>query len=139
MRVARWTARVIGAALLGTTAGIHAYLYHCEGYHSIPTISWMFLLLIISATIVGLAVLAAPTTLLPWVAALGAALEAATVISLVVLTHHEFFNYMESTMAPLYWPSVFVEIAGAAVLGGLAGTAVVTRSRGHGRVSAGRA
>jgi hypothetical protein len=115
----RWSARVVGAGLLGATAGIHAYLYR-NGYSSIPKIGHMFLLLVVSASILCLAVLGAPQRILRLVALAGAGLEAVTVIGLVVFTNHEFFNFMESTKATLYWQSIAVEIAGVIILGGLA-------------------
>jgi hypothetical protein len=114
--VTRWAARLVGAGLLGATAGIHAYLYR-NGYSSIPKIGPMFLLLVISASILCLAVLGVPGKLLRLTAFAGAGLEAVTVIGLVIFTHHEFFNFMESTKATLYWQSVFVEVAGVVVLG----------------------
>jgi predicted lipoprotein with Yx(FWY)xxD motif len=48
--------RVAGAALLVATAGIHLDLY-LTGYRSIPTIGWLFLLQVIAAFVLALAVL----------------------------------------------------------------------------------
>ena len=58
----RWPAvilRVTGAGLLITTAAIHLGLY-LTGYRTIPTIGWLFLLQVIAAFGLGLAVLAIP-------------------------------------------------------------------------------
>jgi hypothetical protein len=136
--VTRWATRLVGAGLLGATAGIHAYLYD-NGYRSIPKIGPMFGLLVISASILCLAVLAVPRRFLALVAFAGAGLEATTLLGLIVFTHHTFFNFRESTMATLYWRSVGVEIAGIVVLGGLTIGSVLRRSPGRGSGSAGRA
>jgi uncharacterized protein (DUF486 family) len=117
--IARWAARVAGAGLLGATAGIHAYLYD-NGYKSIPKIGPMFLLLVIGASILCLAVLAVPEKFLAIVAAAGALLQATTVIGLVIFTNYTIFNFRESTQAQYYWDSVVVELVGFVILGGLA-------------------
>ena len=56
---ARIAARVAGAGLLIATAAIHLDLY-LTGYRTIPTIGWLFLLQVIAAFGLGLAVLAIP-------------------------------------------------------------------------------
>jgi predicted lipoprotein with Yx(FWY)xxD motif len=61
----RWTAfilRVAGSGLLIATAAIHLDLY-LTGYRTIPTIGWLFLLQVIAAFGLGLAVLAIPSRL----------------------------------------------------------------------------
>ena len=58
----RWPAvilRVTGSGLLIATAAIHLDLY-LTGYRTIPTIGWLFLLQVIAAFGLGLAVLAIP-------------------------------------------------------------------------------
>jgi uncharacterized protein (DUF486 family) len=117
--IARWAGRVAGAGLLGATAGIHAYLYD-NGYKSIPKIGPMFLLLVIGASILCLAVLAVPEKFLAVVAASGALLQAATVIGLVIFTNYTIFNFRESTQAQYYWDSVIVEVVGFVILAALA-------------------
>src|ERR1700742_4419939 len=54
--------RVVGAGLLFATAAIHLDLY-LTGYRTIPTIGWLFLLQVIAAFGLGLAVLAIPRRL----------------------------------------------------------------------------
>lgn len=54
-----WPLRVVGAGLLAATAAIHLDLY-LTGYRTIPTIGWMFLLQVIVAFALALAVLVAP-------------------------------------------------------------------------------
>ena len=51
--------RVAGSGLLIATAAIHLDLY-LTGYRTIPTIGWLFLLQVIAAFALGLAVLAVP-------------------------------------------------------------------------------
>jgi predicted lipoprotein with Yx(FWY)xxD motif len=51
--------RVVGSGLLVATAAIHLDLY-LTGYRTIPTIGWLFLLQVIAAFGLGLAVLAIP-------------------------------------------------------------------------------
>src|SRR3984957_13379887 len=51
--------RVAGAGLLIATGAIHLDLY-LTGYRTIPTIGWLFLLQVIAAFVLGLAVLATP-------------------------------------------------------------------------------
>ena len=54
--------RVAGSGLLTATAAIHLDLY-LTGYRTIPTIGWLFLLQVIAAFGLGLAVLAIPRRL----------------------------------------------------------------------------
>src|SRR6478735_8194168 len=54
--------RVAGSGLLIATAAIHLDLY-LTGYRTIPTIGWLFLLQVIAAFGLGLAVLAIPRRL----------------------------------------------------------------------------
>src|SRR5260370_41075928 len=51
--------RLVGSGLLIATAAIHLDLY-LTGYRTIPTIGWLFLLQVIAAFGLGLAVLAIP-------------------------------------------------------------------------------
>jgi len=66
--------RVAGAALLAATGAIHLDLY-LTGYRSIPTIGWLFLLQVITALGLAVAVLATASRLL---AAAGAGFALAT-------------------------------------------------------------
>jgi predicted lipoprotein with Yx(FWY)xxD motif len=56
------TLRIVGSGLLIATGAVHLDLY-LTGYRTIPTIGWLFLLQIISAFGLGLAVLAIPRRL----------------------------------------------------------------------------
>lgn len=131
----RWTGRLVGAALLGTTAGIHAYLWHAEGYRDIPTIGHLFLLTVISASVLCILVLVTPQQFLGLVALAGAGLELGTVVALTITVNHAggLFGFTDSSVAPLFWPSVWVEISGTIVLGLLFLDRAVQFTRTHGR------
>ena len=60
----RLAARLAGAVLLAVTAGIHLDLY-LTGYNNIPTIGWLFLLQVIVALLLALAVVFLPGPLAP--------------------------------------------------------------------------
>jgi hypothetical protein len=124
--IARWAVRLGGAGMLGATAGIHADLYQGYGYKHIDRIGPLFLLLIIGASILCLAVLVAPQSLLGLVALAGALTELATAVSLLILTHHTLpglKGFTEGSSAPHYSSSLIVEFIGVALLGALAVTA----------------
>ena len=116
---ARVGLRVLGAGLLATNAGIHAYLWH-NGYRTIPTIGQLFLLDVIGASVLVIAVLVSPRRLLALSAAAGALLELGTAAGLVLATRHSLFGFMESSRATLYYQSLVTELAGAVVLAILA-------------------
>ena len=59
VRHLRWPLRLAGAGLLTATAAIHLDLY-LTGYRTIPTIGWLFLLQVIAAFALAVAVLVAP-------------------------------------------------------------------------------
>jgi hypothetical protein len=117
--ITRWGARLIGAGMLGATAGIHAYLYD-NGYNGIPKIGHLFLALVIGSSILCLAVALAPRAVLWLAAGAGAVTEAATAIGLVVFTNHTIFDFRESTHAKYYWDSIVIESIGFVVLAALA-------------------
>jgi uncharacterized protein (DUF486 family) len=127
--VTRWAARLVGAGLLGATAGIHAYLWD-NGYRSLPKIGPLFLVLIISASILCLVVLATPQRFLGLASLAGAGLLAGTMIGLIIFTNFTIFNFRESTAEMLYWQSITVESIGIVILGGLA-AANLSRSPGR--------
>ncbi|MGK5111524.1 MULTISPECIES: hypothetical protein [unclassified Geodermatophilus] len=107
--------RVVGAVLLGASAGIHLYLWDAD-YDTIPWIGPLFLLQSIAATFLGIGVLVAPAHWLPLVAVLGAALLLGTLGGLVLSVWVGLFGFSESSEASLFWQSVWVEAVGAAVL-----------------------
>lgn len=114
--VADRVGRVVGAGLLGATAGIHLHLY-TTGYRSIHIIGVLFLLNGIAGSALCLAVLGAPRRLLGIVALLGAGFEVGTFAGLLYSTHNSLFGFRDSLQAPYAHTSLWVEIAGAVVLG----------------------
>jgi len=114
--------RVLGAVLLFVMAAIHLFVW-LEGYRAIEWIGPLFLLNVVAGVLLGLAVLITPRRWLTPVAVLGALLQAGTLGGLILAVWVGIFGFLESTSATLFWPSVFVEVAGAAVLAELAAEA----------------
>jgi plastocyanin len=83
--------RVGGAGLLAATAGIHLDLY-LTGYRQIPTIGPLFLVQVISALVLAVAVLATPLRL---VAAAGAGFAASTLGGYVLSLWIGLFGFNE--------------------------------------------
>lgn len=110
--------RVLGAILLLFVGADHYYEYSVDGYSALPTIGTLFLLNFISATAIGLALLA-PIGRIPHrfggIAVQGAALSgfgiaATSLIALLVSEHTKLFGFMESN----YRPAIIVAIASEA-------------------------
>jgi plastocyanin len=122
-------ARIAGAALLVATAGIHLDLY-LTGYREIPTIGWMFLLQVVVAFILGLAVLAfgGPVGARRLVAASGAVFAVATLGGYLLSVWVGLFGFKElRTTAGI--AAAIVEIAAFLVLGALAGARLPSPGR----------
>src|ERR1700721_2485158 len=113
--------RVAGSVLLIATAAIHLDLY-LTGYRTIPTIGWLFLLQVIAAFALGLAVLAIPARLLPpgrLAAAAGAGFALATLGGYLLSVWIGLFGFKEvRTTAGIV--AGIVEVAAFAVLATLA-------------------
>src|SRR3984885_10567548 len=89
--------RVVGSGLLIATAAIHLDLY-LTGYRTIPTIGWLFLLQVIAAFALGLAVLVIPSRLvLPsrLAAAAGAGFALATLGGYLLTVWIGLFGFKE--------------------------------------------
>jgi predicted lipoprotein with Yx(FWY)xxD motif len=113
--------RVAGSGLLIATAAIHLDLY-LTGYRTIPTIGWLFLLQVIAAFGLGLAVLVIPSRLvLPirLAAAAGAGFALATLGGYLLSVWVGLFGFKEvRTSAGI--AAGLVEVAAFAVLAALA-------------------
>jgi predicted lipoprotein with Yx(FWY)xxD motif len=115
--------RVAGSGLLIATAAIHLDLY-LTGYRTIPTIGWLFLLQVIAAFGLGLAVLAIPRRLAGGVparlaAAAGAGFALATLAGYLLSVWTGLFGFTEvRTGAGI--AAGLVEIAAFVVLAALA-------------------
>jgi predicted lipoprotein with Yx(FWY)xxD motif len=89
---ARWLGlRLAGAGLLAATGAIHLDLY-LTGYRSIPTIGWMFLLQVITAFVLVVAVLATGSRL---IAAAGAGFALATLGGYLLSVWIGLFGFTE--------------------------------------------
>jgi hypothetical protein len=111
--------RVLGAGLLGATAAIHLHLWD-TGYRGIDWIGPLFLVQAVTGFVLCVAVLVARQHWLPEVAVLGALLQVGTLVGLLLSVDVGLFGFHESTVAPLFWPSVWVEAVGLLVLVALA-------------------
>ncbi len=112
--------RVAGSGLLFATAAIHLDLY-VTGYRTIPTIGWLFLLQIIAAFALGLAVLAVPGRLIllsRLAAASGALFALATLGGYLLTVSIGLFGFKEVRTTAGIVAGV-VEVAAFAVLAAL--------------------
>src|SRR5579859_6272377 len=107
--------RVSGAALLIATAAIHLDLY-VTGYRTIPTIGWLFLLVVIAGFGLGIAVLATGRRL---AAAAGAGFALATLGGYLLSVWIGLFGFKEVRTTAGIAAGV-VEVAAFAVLAALA-------------------
>jgi predicted lipoprotein with Yx(FWY)xxD motif len=113
--------RVAGSGLLIATAAIHLDLY-LTGYRTIPTIGWLFLLQVIAAFALGLAVLVIPSTLViprRLAAAAGAGFALATLGGYLLSVWIGLFGFKEVRTTAGIAAGV-VEVAAFAVLAALA-------------------
>ena len=113
--------RVAGSGLLIATAAIHLDLY-LTGYRTIPTIGWLFLLQVIAAFALGLAVLVIPGRLVipsRLAAAAGAGFALATLGGYLLSVWIGLFNFKEVRTTAGIAAGV-VEVAAFVVLAALA-------------------
>jgi hypothetical protein len=131
----RMLLRVVGALLLAGIAWVHADLW-LDGYRDIPTIGWLFLMNVVGAAVLAVAVLVAPRRFLALVALAGAALAAGTAAGLLLSTKVELFGFRESLEAQSARLSLWLEAAATVVLLALAWLATQRRDAPHGRSAA---
>jgi predicted lipoprotein with Yx(FWY)xxD motif len=118
--------RVAGAALLAATGGIHLDLY-LTGYRSIPTIGWLFLLQVIAAFVLALAVLVSGSRL---AAAAGAGFALSTLGGYLLSVWIGLFGFKEVRTTAGIVAGV-IEVAAFAVLAILALTPPASAAAGH--------
>lgn len=111
-------AQVLGAVLLGGTAGIHARLY-TTGYSTIPKIGPLFLVNAVAGSLLCLAMVLVRGRWGWLPAGVGVGLELGTLVGLIVAVTRGIFGFTDTTAAPLFWQSIVVEGAGTLVLGAL--------------------
>ena len=113
--------RVAGAGLLIATAAIHLDLY-LTGYRTIPTIGWLFLLQVIAAFALGLAVLVIPSRFViasRLAAGSGASFALATLGGYLLTVWIGLFGFKEVRTTAGIGAGI-VEVAAFAVLAALA-------------------
>jgi hypothetical protein len=116
--------RVLGAGLLLFVGADHYYEYSVHDYSVLPTIGTLFLLNFISATAIGLILLAplhlmgkrfgALTLQLATLSGFGLAFT--SLIALLVSEHAKLFGFMESNYRPAIVVALATEAAAAALL-----------------------
>jgi hypothetical protein len=112
--------RVLGAALLGTTAEIHLHLWS-SGYRGIAWIGPLFLADAVLGATLAPAVLLAPARWSPWACLAGALLQLGTLAGLWLSVTVGLLGFVETWAAPWAVTSVVVEALGCVVLGAVAG------------------
>ena len=122
---ARLALRLAGGGLLVATGAIHLDLY-LTGYRSIPTIGWLFLLQVIAAFGLGVAVLATGAWL---AAAAGAGFALATLGGYLLSLWIGLFGFKEVRTTAGIVAGV-IEVAAFAALAGLAGLTAPAGLRG---------
>jgi predicted lipoprotein with Yx(FWY)xxD motif len=128
--------RVVGSGLLIATAAIHLDLY-LTGYRTIPTIGWLFLLQVIAAFGLGLAVLAIPRRLVTasrLAAGAGAVFALATLGGYLLSVWTGLFGFKEvrtgaGIAAGLVEVAAFVVLAALALAPAPAGGAAAAPAR----------
>ncbi|MGN6169517.1 MAG: hypothetical protein ACTHQQ_15305 [Solirubrobacteraceae bacterium] len=130
---ARLALRVLAALLLLFVGADHYYQYSVESYSQLPTIGSLFLLNFISATAIGL-ILLAPldrtlrrhgSVALQLAALSGFGIATTSLVALLVSEHTKLFGFMESN----YRPAIIVAIASEATAAALLGLLFVVSRR----------
>ncbi|MCZ2861107.1 hypothetical protein [Blastococcus sp. VKM Ac-2987] len=117
-----WVLRVAGAALLAAMGWLHLDLWF-DGYRTIEVIGPAFMLNAIAGFALAVLLLAVPRRLLWAAAVLGAVTALATLVALILSTTVGLFGFVESTAAPLWWETFWIEAAAVVVLTAVAGLA----------------
>jgi len=120
--------RLIGAALLLATGGIHLYLWQ-TGYKDVHLIGPMFLANVVLAVGAALLVLLTPQRWLAWACLLAGLLEIGTLGALLLSLTVGLFGFFEAWSAPLVTPTILVEAAGFLVLCGFAAQQLLASRR----------
>ncbi|RZU32553.1 hypothetical protein [Blastococcus saxobsidens] len=122
-----WGLRFLGAVLLAAMGWLHLDLWF-DGYRTIAVIGPAFLLNAVAGFALAVLLLVVPRRLLAGAAALGALAAAGTLAALVLSTTVGLFGFVESTAAPLWWETLWIEAGAVVVLAVL--TVVAVRRRG---------
>ncbi|MDP5183520.1 hypothetical protein QOZ88_12815 [Blastococcus sp. BMG 814] len=117
--VLTWVLRLVGAVLLAVMGWLHLDLW-LDGYRTIDVIGPAFVLNAIAGFGLALLLLVAPRRWLWLAAALGALTALGTLTALLLSTTVGLFGFVESSAAPLWWETFWVELAAVVVLAVLA-------------------
>ena len=120
----RLLVRVLGAILLLFVGADHYYEYSVDQYSVVPTIGTLFLLNFISATLIGLILLAPlrrvlrrfDTLALQVLSLSGFGIAATSLVALLVSEQTKLFGFMESNYRPAIIVAISSEAAAAIVL-----------------------
>ncbi|MBV8217604.1 MAG: hypothetical protein JO325_04010 [Solirubrobacterales bacterium] len=120
----RITLRVLGAILLLFVGADHYYEYSVDDYSVLPTIGTLFLLNFISATAIGLLLLAPLDRILQRFARIalqlaalsGFGIAATSLVALLVSEHTKLFGFMESNYRPAIIVAITSEASAAVIL-----------------------
>lgn len=116
--------RVLGAILLVFVGADHYYQYSVDSYSVVPTIGTLFLLNFISATAIGLILLAPLHRILHRYGRIalqlatlsGFGIAATSLLALLVSEHTKLFGFMESNYRPAIIVAIASEAAAATIL-----------------------
>lgn len=117
--------RVVGAALLVAMGWIHFYLWQYDGYSTEHLIGPLFLTNAIVGVLLAIAVLFTPGRFLAVVSGLSALFTAGTLGALLLSLTVGLFGFKESSQAPLFKSTLWVESGGIVVLAVLCVLAVL--------------
>ena len=108
------SAFVVGGLLLVWSAYIHFHLWdESDGYRSIPTIGWLFLVQSIVGVVIGAVLIA---TRRVWAALLGIGFALCTIGGFLISVLHGLFGFKDSWLAPFATQAFAIEVIAAAVL-----------------------
>jgi hypothetical protein len=127
--------RVLGALVLVFVGLDHYYEYSAQDYSAVPTIGTLFLLNFISATVIGLILLAplgrifhrTGDLVLQAAALSGAGIAATSLVALLVSEQTKLFGFMESNYRPEILIAIASEATAAVLLSLLFAATLVTR------------
>lgn len=139
----RLAVRALGAILLLFVGADHYFEYSADHYSVVPTIGVLFLLNFISATAIGLILLAPlgrvlhrfETAALELAATSGVAIAASSLAALLVSEQTKLFGFMESNYRPAILVAIASEAAAAVLLAVLLALTLVAKREAESAMS----
>jgi hypothetical protein len=107
--------QLLGIGLTGAMGWIHLQLW-VDGYREVPVVGPLFLLNVIGAVLLTVALLTVPVRLLSVAAAVTAVFTAGTLAALIISLTVGLFGVRESLQTPLVPTTLIVESTGVLVL-----------------------